>query len=756
MKQKITFFLCIVFLFSTQAWGQTWNLTPTMTAVLDGNGTLTISTTKTEGEAMPDYLLFTESPSRVAPWYQNRSSIKSIMIGDKVTSIGNYAFGALNSGESCSSVTSVTTTSVITIGERAFMYCTGLTSITMSNSITTIGSMSFYNCLSLTSVAMPNSLTTIGTSAFFGCTHLTSIMIPNSVTTIGYSAFANSGLTSVTIPNSVDSIEMHAFFGCPSLKDVTVNWRIPFTPCPNFSDGMNDNFIQNLTLYVPFETKSRYEVADGWKDFGTIVEQAPNYTLSVSPTSLSFATTGEQKTFSVTSTTDWTVSSSDSWLTVSPASGSDNGTITVTTVANTATTKRTATITVSGTGVTTQTISVTQDAVPAILSVSPTLLSFTPSGEQKTFAVTSNTEWAVSSNASWLTVSPVSGSNNGTVMVTTSANTATSQRTATLTVSGTGITAQTINITQDGIPVIPVTSVVLNYSAADLTAGETLQLTATVFPNNATNPKVSWNSDNQSVATVSASGLITAKTAGTATVTATTEDGNKTATCAVTVKDISVDVPDDNQPVGGDGKGTFSLNLTIPSDATLTGSFEIQFPEGMTPDLALTVLASELAGNFNLSFTFKGNNTWLVTIAANGLRGSTATQYRKIIDIAYTVADNVPKGNYNASIKNLDFLLDNGTPIKKDLITVPISVERSGTAIENVDKTRFYAYFINKMLMIESAQAETITIYSVTGVQFYSTKKEAGTIELPFSSISGSVYIIKGSKSGTIKVTGKR
>ena len=69
----------------------------------------------------------------------------------------------------------------------------------------------------------------------------------------------------------------------------------------------------------------------------------------------------------------------------------------------------------------------------------------------------------------------------------------------------------------------------------------------------------------------------------------------------------------------------------------------------------------------------------LITITANSLRSSAAIEYRKIMDIAYTVVDNISKESYDASIKNLNFLLDNGIPIKKDLITIPINVERNGT-----------------------------------------------------------------------------
>ena len=82
---------------------------------------------------------------------------------------------------------------------------------------------------------------------------------------------------------------------------------------------------------------------------------------------------------------------------------------------------------------------------------------------------------------------------------------------------------------------IPITEVRLNKSAETLTEGDTTTLTATVLPDNTTYSKnVSWSSNNEAVATVSADGTVTAKSAGTAVITAITENG-KTASCTVTV-----------------------------------------------------------------------------------------------------------------------------------------------------------------------------------------------------------------------------
>jgi hypothetical protein len=114
--------------------------------------------------------------------------------------------------------------SVTTIGDYAFAYCSGLTSVTIPNSVTTLGKRAFYNCNGLSSVTIPNSVTTIGDWAFESCNGLTSVTIPNSVTTVGVRAFGScSGLTSVTIPNSVTTIGNLAFGSCSGLTDIYVD-----------------------------------------------------------------------------------------------------------------------------------------------------------------------------------------------------------------------------------------------------------------------------------------------------------------------------------------------------------------------------------------------------------------------------------------------------------------------------------------------------------------------------------------------------
>ena len=181
-----------------------------LTWTLDSEGVLTISGS---GD-MYNY----GSSDFSAPLDGSRSRVKSVVIADGVTSIGEYAFFY------CESLTSVTIPdSVTSIGKYAFFCCTSLTSVTIPDSVTSIGRFAFSNCTSLTSVTIPDSVTSIGEYAFYYCKSLTSMTIPDSVTSISSSTFAScTSLTSVTIPNSVTSIGEYAFYDCKSLTSVTI------------------------------------------------------------------------------------------------------------------------------------------------------------------------------------------------------------------------------------------------------------------------------------------------------------------------------------------------------------------------------------------------------------------------------------------------------------------------------------------------------------------------------------------------------
>ena len=115
---------------------------------------------------------------------------------------------------------------------------------------------------------------------------------------------------------------------------------------------------------------------------------------------------------------------------------------------------------------------------------------------------------------------------------------------------------------------VAVSSVSLDNSELELGTGQTTSLTATIAPKNATDKTVSWHSSNTNVATVNG-GVVTAVGAGSATITVTTNDGNKTATCVVTV----------TTPVTGVSLNKSSTTIALNSSETLTATVS---PAGAT------------------------------------------------------------------------------------------------------------------------------------------------------------------------------
>ena len=85
---------------------------------------------------------------------------------------------------------------------------------------------------------------------------------------------------------------------------------------------------------------------------------------------------------------------------------------------------------------------------------------------------------------------------------------------------------------------VPVSEVSVEPAELIMAVGRTEKITATISPPNATNKKVNWSSSDENVATVDENGYVTAVAPGTATITATTEDGGKKATCEVTVSKV--------------------------------------------------------------------------------------------------------------------------------------------------------------------------------------------------------------------------
>lgn len=169
-------------------------------------------------------------------------------------------------------------------------------------------------------------------------------------------------------------------------------------------------------------------------------------TLAVTPASRSVGSVAGSTTFDIATTAAWTASSNQGWATLSAASGAGSGTLTVTCAANPGAAPRTATITLTAPGATgsPKSVTVIQAAAAPTLSVSPESATAPPTGATRTFSV-ANTgagtmQWSVSPGCDWVTVSPSSGANGGTVLATIQPNATNQQRSCTLTISAAGAT----------------------------------------------------------------------------------------------------------------------------------------------------------------------------------------------------------------------------------------------------------------------------------------------------------------------------
>ena len=138
---------------------------------------------------------------------------------------------------------------------------------------------------------------------------------------------------------------------------------------------------------------------------------------------------------------------------------------------------------------------------------------------------------AAKTTGDWISNVTVDGANNKVTFDAT-VNTG-AERNGTITLSYTGADDKVVTVTQAAAPVA-VTGITLDQTTANVEAGGTVTLTPTITPAEATNKNVTWESDDTDVATVS-NGVVTGVAAGTATITATTEDGDFTASCVVTV-----------------------------------------------------------------------------------------------------------------------------------------------------------------------------------------------------------------------------
>jgi len=519
--------------------------------------------------------------------FRECTALKSLALPSGLTSIEGFAF------DGCYSLSSLILPDGLTAtGSYAFENCSGLKSITLPSGLKTISSGSFQGCNSLTSIALPSGLTGIESSAF-SSSGLTGISIPNSVMSIGLNAFDGcANLTSVTLPSGLTSIDDSVFSGCKNLN--TINSYLAVAPkvTSYFFNDISRNAVINI---LPGATG--YDIAP-WSNFTRKTMALPVTAIEVTelPIKTKYAV-GENLNLTglvVTGTYDGDIKSK---MIVNEANISgfnsskpvDGQTVTVTIDG------KTAAFVVNIIAQPTETVSTGNLAVgKQFTSTKFSNISFVNDGNKTTgsFAedfpgggglqyvqVDLGAYQDINNFKLWHyygdsrkykdVVVQVSSDPTFAMDVTTvfnndadnSAKLGTGndreyyETSSGLDIKFDPVKARYVRFYSNGsntnsnnhyveieiygvVPAVHPESVNLSKTTASVETVATYTLAATVLPANTTNKSVTWSSDNTSVATVTATGVVTGIKAGTAVITATTADGGMKDSCTVTVTSV--------------------------------------------------------------------------------------------------------------------------------------------------------------------------------------------------------------------------
>lgn len=516
-------------------------------------GTNTLSITGTG--AMPNYA-FTDDQ----PWKAFRSGIKTVIIGDNVT----------------------------TIGELAFAACKALQNVTLGSRVQTIEVSAFGTCWALQSISFPASVTTIGKEAFLNCRVLQSVSFSDGLTTIGKLAFGSChALQSITLPASVTTIEELAFSFCKALQQVTVAWDTPLAVPDNAFNGIN---TANVPLKVPKGKEAAYQATPVWNSFKFNSPPVPGNGGKLTISNI----TGNGFTVSWEKATDvetpqknliYKVYCKKSKFFVPQFMPAD--------LKATLTDKASYTITGLGGGIT-----IINPALDKGYDVNVEVIDEAGSSAwyneenvklaPATVAVTGVTVAPATltlevgqTGALTTTVAPATATNKAVTWTSSAPAIATvdasgtvkgiAPGTATITVKTAdgGKTATcAVTVKEAAAPAVKVTGITLNYSSITVNGDlERVQLIATVAPATATDQSLTWTSSDASVASVDGAGLVTIRKKGKATVTAKANDGSGvSASCLFDViRTVANETIDGLRIYVADG----ALRLALPKTETV-------------------------------------------------------------------------------------------------------------------------------------------------------------------------------------------
>lgn len=375
---------------------------------------------------------------------------------------------------------------------------------------------------------------------------------------------------------------------------------------------------------------------------------------------------------------------------------------------------------------------------------------FISEGSTQVSNVSSNVSWTAvkDQDKDWFTITPTSGTGNGTISITVEENSLTDARIGTVTVTGDGLSARTINVSQNGY-VAPVGATGVSFTSSTTTVGlgGTLQLSSTVAPADATNVVVSYSSGDISVATVDAvTGILTGLSEGIATITVTTDDGGFKDTIVITV--VAPSIGDNlalNKAIEGTGTADGdNVAANLVDGLTATRWAVSGFPQTATIDLGavFTLGSTELvcykdrAYQFTVSTSSTEDGTYIdiVDRSANATGGSEtlpiidkfASINGRYVKLTITGADTE---SYDGSwMSLLEFRVFEGDPLGIDDFNTEEVVLTPNPA----------SNYIN---IVGAKDYKTLTVYDQVGKLIINQPIKGESIDI--SSLKSGIYIFR-------------
>ena len=521
----------------------------------------TVGVSNFEGSGLRN-VIFADNIKKIPAWlFNDCNTLTSIEIPETVIEIGYETF------RDCKNLTDITFSNKLrTIEAGAFRGCSNLKKITLPNSLVELGSNAdsgvFEDCISLEDITLSDNLKVLGAKTFYGCTALTDIVIPKTLEEAHPYIFTNSDVQTVTLeegmpkvpgflfcgfatlesivlPESITEIELSAFTDCINLQTITLPKNLnaigenAFHNCNSLEKVVLPDNINEIS-YFSFDDVELWAMPNTITEASLLREGIPHhvYDVPIPVDSIQLNTT--DKTM-ISGTTY------DLFATIAPSNATNKELIW--------TSSNTAVVTVSASGRVTArgngTAIITATAKDGSKKAARcTITVKTPVSAVK-LNVTSKAMKPKDVYYLSATVSPSTASNTDLLWISNNTKVATVSASGRVTARGNG-TAIITATAKDGskkaakctITVkTPVSAVKLNVTSKAMKPKDVYYLSATVSPSTASNTDLLWISNNTKVATVSASGRVTARGNGTAIITATAKDGSKKAAkCTITVK----------------------------------------------------------------------------------------------------------------------------------------------------------------------------------------------------------------------------